>query len=44
LIIEKKTNNNGYIKQILLNGKKHRGYFINHSDLVNGNNLKVILK
>jgi len=44
LVIEKETNANGYIKQVLLNGKKHRGYFINHDDLLNGNNLKIILK
>ncbi|TEW73063.1 glycoside hydrolase family 92 protein [Gramella jeungdoensis] len=44
LIIEKDTNADGYIKEVLLNGKKHRSYFINHDDLVNGNNLKIILK
>jgi len=44
LIIEKTTNANGYINQIILNGKKHKGYFINHADLVDGNTLKVILK
>ena len=44
LIIEKEVNNNGYINQILLNGKKHKSYFINHNELVNGNSLKIILK
>lgn len=44
LIIEKDTNANGYIQQILLNGKIHRGYFINLEDLVNAQNLKIILK
>jgi predicted alpha-1,2-mannosidase len=44
LIIEKDTNANGYIQQILLNGKIHQGYFINHEDLVNAQNLKIILK
>ncbi len=44
LIIEKDTNANGYIQQILLNGKIYRGYFINHEDLVNAQNLKIILK
>ncbi|UMB61949.1 GH92 family glycosyl hydrolase [Lutibacter sp. A80] len=44
LVIEKETNTNGYINQILLNGKKHKSYFINHNELVNGNSLKVILK
>lgn len=43
LIIEKDTNGKGQIHQILLNGKKHNSYFINHQDLVNGNTLKVIL-
>ncbi len=44
LVIEKETNNNGYINQILLNGKKHKSYFINHNELVNGYHLKVFLK
>lgn len=43
LIIEKETNKNGYIQQILLNGKKHNSYFINHQELVNSHTLKVIL-
>ncbi|MBJ7879817.1 GH92 family glycosyl hydrolase [Gelidibacter salicanalis] len=44
LVIEKETNGNGRIDHILINGKKHKGYFINHDDLVNGNTMKVILK
>jgi len=43
LVIEKEMNNNGYIHQILLNGKRHKSYFINHNDLVNAKTLKVIL-
>ncbi|TXE09126.1 glycoside hydrolase family 92 protein [Gelidibacter salicanalis] len=44
LVIEKETNGNGRIDHILINGKKHKGYFISHDDLVNGNTMKVILK
>ena len=43
LIIEKETHGNGKINHILLDGKKHKGYFIDHKDLVNGKTLKVIL-
>ena len=43
LIIEKETHGNGKINHILLDGKKHKGYFIDHNDLVNGKTLKVIL-
>ncbi|RPD90699.1 glycoside hydrolase family 92 protein [Aureibaculum marinum] len=43
LIIEKEGV--GSIKEILLNGEKHKSFFINHLDLVNGNNkLKFILE
>ena len=44
LVIEKVINGNGPIKDILVNGKKHKGYFIDHNDLVNGKSLKIILK
>lgn len=44
LVIEKVTNNSGVIKSLKLNGKKHRSYFINHFNLVNGENLQIILK
>lgn len=44
LIIEKVANGNGNISRILLNGNKHKGYFIDHNDLVNGKSLKIILE
>ncbi len=44
LIIEKEKNNVGVIKEIKLNGKKHKEYFISHEKLVNGKQLKIILK
>ena len=44
LVIEKVKNNNGNIQKILINGKRHKSYFINHDELVNGENIKVILK
>lgn len=43
LVIEKNTNKNGQINQILINGKKHNGYFIDHDALVTGKTLKIIL-
>ncbi|GAA3562081.1 GH92 family glycosyl hydrolase [Snuella lapsa] len=44
LVIKKARNNNGYIKQVKLNGKIHKGYFIDHETLVNGNTLEIVLK
>ncbi len=44
LVIEKENNQGGYIDKIMLNGKVHKSYFVRHEDLVNGNQLKVILK
>lgn len=44
LIIEKLNQKNGKIKQILVNGKIHKNFFINHDELVNGNSLKMILE
>jgi predicted alpha-1,2-mannosidase len=44
LIIEKEKNNVGVIKEIKLNGKKHKEYFISHEKLVNGKQLKIIFK
>ena len=44
LVIEKVTNSNGKIKQIEVDGKKHKGYFIDHNNLVNAKALKVILE
>ena len=44
LVIEKVTNSNGKIKQIEVDGKKHKGYFIDHNDLVKAKTFKVILK
>ena len=42
-VIEKEKNSNGNIKGIMLNGKKHKSYFISHDALVNGKKLKIIL-
>ncbi|MBO3098744.1 GH92 family glycosyl hydrolase [Gelidibacter pelagius] len=42
LVIEKVGK--GRIKQILINGKKHKGYFVSHDELVNAKTLKVILE
>ena len=42
LIIEKVKNSKGKIKKILLNGTPHKGYFISHQELVEGQSLKVI--
>jgi predicted alpha-1,2-mannosidase len=44
IVIQRVANNKGDIKQIKLKGKRHQGYFINHSDLVNGEVLQIILK
>ncbi len=44
LIIERESNSNGNIQHILLNGKKHNSYFINHKELVEGKKIKIILK
>jgi len=42
LVIEKENNTNGKINKILLNGKRHKSYFISHDALVNGEHLKII--
>ena len=44
LVIERKGNIKGVINKIELKGKQYKSYFISHKDLVNGENLKVILK
>lgn len=44
LIIEKTGNKGGVIETIQLDNKIHKGYFINHSDLVKGSKLKINLK
>jgi putative alpha-1,2-mannosidase len=41
LVIEKTKTKNDYIKQIQVNGKQHKGFFINHEELVNGRLLKI---
>ena len=43
-IIEKEKSSEGKIKEIRLNGGKHKSYFISHDDIVNGNKLKIILE
>ena len=40
LTIEKEGR--GELREILLNGKKHQGFFIEHAELVNGQALKFI--
>ena len=42
IVIERVINQDGKIKAIQLDGKKHDSYFISHDDFVNGNRLKVI--
>jgi predicted alpha-1,2-mannosidase len=44
LVITKQGDKNGSIHKILLDKKTHKGYFIKHSDLVNGMELNIILK
>ena len=44
LVIEKVENSNGEIKEVRLNGKEHKSYFISHESLVNGGELKIIQK
>lgn len=44
LIISKEKNSHGNIKDILLNNKKHKNYFISHDAMVNGEVLKIILE
>ncbi|WP_372937348.1 GH92 family glycosyl hydrolase [Seonamhaeicola sp.] len=44
LVIEKSGNKEGVIHEIQLNGKPHKSYFVNHTDLVKGTTLKIILK
>ena len=43
LEIEKEGRNEGNIKEVILNGNKHKGYFISHKDLVEGENLKFLM-
>jgi putative alpha-1,2-mannosidase len=42
LIIEKIGNSESRIQKIKRNGKTHKGYFIDHKDLVNGATLNII--
>ncbi len=44
LVIEKEGNKAGVINQIQLNNQIHKGYFIDHADLVKGSVLKINLK
>ncbi|MCL5129177.1 GH92 family glycosyl hydrolase [Algibacter sp. L4_22] len=44
LVIEKEGIKNGVINNIQLDGKTHKSYFINHSDLIKGSKLKINLK
>lgn len=44
LVIEKETNGNGRIDHILIDGKRHKSYFIDHDVLVNGKTMKIILE
>ncbi|WP_282148364.1 GH92 family glycosyl hydrolase [Algibacter lectus] len=44
LVIEKSGTEKGIINTIQLDGKAHNSYFINHSDLIKGSNLKINLK
>lgn len=44
LVIEKSGIQNGIINTIQLDGKTHKSYFINHSDLIKGSKLKINLK
>ena len=44
LVIKRTGNPNGTINSIELNGKPHKGYFVNHSDLVNDAVLNIHLK
>ena len=39
----KRTGTGDRIKAIYLNGKKHKGYFINHKDIVKGGELEIEL-
>lgn len=43
-VIEKGKKKEGKIKEILLNGKKQKSYFISHENLVNGNRLKIMME
>jgi predicted alpha-1,2-mannosidase len=44
LVIQKSGVVDGVISTIQLNSKTHKGYFINHSDLVKGSELSINLK
>lgn len=41
IIIEKEKDKKGFFKGLRLNGKPHKGYFISHKDLINGNRSKI---
>ncbi len=44
IIIEKEKDKKGSFKGLRLNGKPHKGYFIFHKDLVNGNRSKIMIE
>ena len=44
VVIERVGNESGVIKHIKVKGEDHKSYFISHEALVNGENLKIILK
>jgi predicted alpha-1,2-mannosidase len=44
IVIERVGSKNGVIKQIKVEGKNHKSYFISHDKLVNGQSLKIIQK
>ncbi|MEI6865422.1 GH92 family glycosyl hydrolase [Flavicella sp.] len=44
LVITKEGDKDGFIRKIQLNNNTHKGYFIEHSDLVNGAKLNIILE
>ncbi len=44
LVIKKGGKSKGKISKILSDGKRHRGYFIDHKDLVESKVLEIILK
>jgi len=44
IIIEKEKDKKGSFKGLRLNGKPHKGFFISHKDLVNGNRSKIMIE
>lgn len=44
LVIERSGAPDGTIRQVLLNGEEHPGFFIQHQDLVQGGYLKVLME